>query len=654
VSTPSRRSRPPPSPNSTNLSNPSVCQKSPASAVLTHPTTHENRRLQKQALTDERELAIESYRAERKKLKSIQQQTLQLYHRLKAADMVPKELDGRKGTPSKADAGISSTADTSEMDAEARSKILAVMSRCGVTKGSLGMRLLFVMWHKWAEKSALVGRRVAKLQGRWLAGRMSVWLRAWHRAAVMGDDELRAVAASVRRFERRTERRVFITWRGLAAGLAAHELALLASESSVYAPGSPAAGLAAIASLARATPGNTERRVAIATAIASAQEKEGGSPIRGVSFNVDEILGTEGELPPRFPSAVEAKRMAADVTEMVEAMDTQTSSPLERKLSGGLSSRFLTLQSRQGSAPNSPPEPRGSSVGGGEPIAIALEDGDVSSSPGGPARVDQVSLDLDPSAGESSAAGALPDLPETPRSSSRISVDSVGSRPSSSRKSTGAPRDEMISLALERSAMAEAAVVALWAQRARTVARRVFTAWLAAAVRSRADKAEEEIKRLKFQMAEAQAAAEVAAEAAVATAAAKKPKGGFLTRLTSTKSVKKEKASPSDGLSLGNPFEESREEPPSPQSPRLAESPSSKTSMDDNPFKAASPSASIEDNPFKDGVASIEDNPFKAAAADTASSADRGSTAPAKRQSDPAPSKPLAEPKSAPKCCVIM
>ena len=413
------------------MSNPSVCQKSPASAVLTHPTTHENRRLQKQALTDERELAIESYRAERKKLKSIQQQTLQLYHRLKAADMVPKELDGRKGTPSKADAGISSTADTSEMDAEARSKILAVMSRCGVTKGSLGMRLLFVMWHKWAEKSALVGRRVAKLQGRWLAGRMSVWLRAWHRAAVMGDDELRAVAASVRRFERRTERRVFITWRGLAAGLAAHELALLASESSVYAPGSPAAGLAAIASLARATPGNTERRVAIATAIASAQEKEGGSPIRGVSFNVDEILGTEGELPPRFPSAVEAKRMAADVTEMVEAMDTQTSSPLERKLSGGLSSRFLTLQSRQGSAPNSPPEPRGSSVCGGEPIAIALEDGDVSSSPGGPTRVDQVSLDLDPSAGESSAAGALPDLPETPRSSSRISVDSVGSRPSS-------------------------------------------------------------------------------------------------------------------------------------------------------------------------------------------------------------------------------
>ena len=161
-------------------------------------------------------------------------------------------------------------------------------------------------------------------------------------------------------------------------------------------------------------------------------------------------------------------------------------------------------------------------------------------------------------------------------------------------------------------------------------------------MRSRADKAEEEIKRLKFQMAEAQAAAEVAAEAAVATAAAKKPKGGFLTRLTSTKSVKKEKAPPSDGLSLGNPFEESREEPPSPQSPRLAESPSSKTSMDDNPFKAASPSASIEDNPFK------------AAAADTASSADRGSTAPAKRQPDPAPSKPLAEPKSAPKCCVIM
>ena len=105
----------------------------------------------------------------------------------------------------------------------------------------------------------------------------------------------------------------------------------------------------------------------------------------------------------------------------------------------------------------------------------------------------------------------------------------------------------MISLALERSAMAEAAVVALWAQRARTVARRVFTAWLAAAVRSRADKAEEEIKRLKFQMAEAEAAAEVAAEAAAAAAAAKKNQGRLLTRLTSTKSVKK---APSDGSGL--------------------------------------------------------------------------------------------------------
>jgi hypothetical protein len=196
----------------------------------------------------------------------------------------------------------------------------------------------------------------------------------------------------------------------------------------------------------------------------------------------------------------------------------------------------------------------------------------------------------------------------------------------------------MISLALERSAMAEAAVVALWAQRARTVARRVFTAWLAAAVRSRADKAEEEIKRLKFQMAEAEAAAEVAAEAGAAAAAAKKSKGGFLTRLTSTKSVKK---APSDGsgLALGNPFEESQEEP---SSPRLPESPSSKASMDDNPFRR-SPSVSIEDNPFK-----------AAATADSASSADRDLTAPAARRPDPAPSKPLAEPKSAPKCCVIM
>ena len=127
-------------------------KKSDVSTKLTNPTPNEIRRIQKQSLTDERELALESYRAERKKLKSIQQQTLQLYHRLKAADMVPKELDSRRGTPSKADEGISSAADSSEVDAEARNKILAVMRRCGVTKGSLGLRLLFVLWHKWAKK----------------------------------------------------------------------------------------------------------------------------------------------------------------------------------------------------------------------------------------------------------------------------------------------------------------------------------------------------------------------------------------------------------------------------------------------------------------------------------------------------------------------
>ena len=62
-------------------------KKSDVSTKLTNPTPNEIRRIQKQSLTDERELALESYRAERKKLKSIQQQTLQLYHRLKAADM---------------------------------------------------------------------------------------------------------------------------------------------------------------------------------------------------------------------------------------------------------------------------------------------------------------------------------------------------------------------------------------------------------------------------------------------------------------------------------------------------------------------------------------------------------------------------------------
>ena len=51
--------------------------------------------------------------------------------------------------------------------------------------------------------------------------------------------------------------------------------------------------------------------------------------------------------------------MAADVSEVKGAMGPHASSPLERRMSGGLSSRFLsptspTAQSQQGSAPSAP------------------------------------------------------------------------------------------------------------------------------------------------------------------------------------------------------------------------------------------------------------------------------------------------------------
>ena len=107
--------KPPPPSWINNLSDSAVAKKSDVStnSPIQHPTKFAG--IQKavadgRARARARELIVRS----RKKLKSIQQQTLQLYHRLKAATkMVPKELDSRRGTPSKADEGISSAADSS-------------------------------------------------------------------------------------------------------------------------------------------------------------------------------------------------------------------------------------------------------------------------------------------------------------------------------------------------------------------------------------------------------------------------------------------------------------------------------------------------------------------------------------------------------------
>ena len=51
-----------------------------------------------------------------------------------------------------------------------------------------------------------------------------------------------AAEASARRSRRRLERRVFVSWRGLAEGLTAHELALSYSGNAMLAVGSPRRG----------------------------------------------------------------------------------------------------------------------------------------------------------------------------------------------------------------------------------------------------------------------------------------------------------------------------------------------------------------------------------------------------------------------------
>jgi hypothetical protein len=79
-------------------------------------------------------------------------------------------------------------------------------------------------------------------------------------------------------------------------------------------------------------------------------------------------------------------------------------------------------------------------------------------------------------------------------------------------------RDFALSLAVERSAVAEAAVQMIWGQRLRALARRVLASWLSSAARTRTEAVEEELRNLKA----AAAAAAAAATAAVAEAAAAK------------------------------------------------------------------------------------------------------------------------------------
>jgi hypothetical protein len=246
----------------------------------------------------------------------MQQQTLVLYTRLQAAKKMPAGFfapspspgtpaartrgrtgggDGRDGVDAEDAAGDAACPSASGV-MEAGSKALYVMSRGLGNHGALGMRMIVTVWRGWARSRAVVTRRVTTLQRRWLTGRTRRWLRAWHRLAATGEREAAAAAASVRRYQRRCQRRVFITWRGVTAGLATHELALMGTGVGMFTPGSPAAGLAAIAAMARRGGGNatattnpttaggvrltTSRGAAVAAAMAAAgEEEEGGGGV---------------------------------------------------------------------------------------------------------------------------------------------------------------------------------------------------------------------------------------------------------------------------------------------------------------------------------------------------------------------------------------
>ena len=128
-------------------------------------------------------------------------------------------------------------------------------------------------WVARAANHANTDRLVTRLRKRWYRGRAARWLRAWSRMSSPRDGRAFAAQGSARQLARRTQRRAFVTWRGICAGLAAHELALLDAGTSMLAAGSPAAGLAAIAALAKSDPsaaGDAAKRRAATTSCSSA------------------------------------------------------------------------------------------------------------------------------------------------------------------------------------------------------------------------------------------------------------------------------------------------------------------------------------------------------------------------------------------------
>jgi len=249
--------------------------------------------VQKQALTEEREQAIAGFKAERAKLRTMQQKTLSLYAKMKTDAIEPVSVDIRD-IDSSDDEGAGAVA-SYDMARKAGS-IFASLRR-----GS-DERLVFDRWRSWAKQHAVAEAHVRRMTRRWELARLARMSRAWWRLAV--NDSRGIVAAAemaATRSKKRVGRRAFAAWRGVAAGLDEEELAKLSSASARFVAGSPAAGLIAIAQLARSrggTDAETRRRI-VADAVAAADRSAG-------AFDVEDILGgAEGS--DRFLSPIEGE-----------------------------------------------------------------------------------------------------------------------------------------------------------------------------------------------------------------------------------------------------------------------------------------------------------------------------------------------------------
>ena len=456
--------------------------------------------LQKAQLTEERELAIEGFKAERTKLRGMQHKTLALYSKLRASITVPESL------------GVADWSDNEDdEDAGSGNALDAAATAMRSMRGPPDRRMMLSRWHSWAKNHAATTRRVTRLRERWFTVHARKWVRVWRAAATPGAAAHLAAEASARRSRRRLERRVFVSWRGLAEGLTAHELALSYSGNAMLAVGSPAAGLAAVAALARPGGGNeTTRREAVAAAIAAAG--------RSGEFDVDDILKELGEdvyetpsasayaTPMTSPaptlSAAAAKAQVAAAKAAVEravAARTPEAVTISPKSPSGVAGRFSNppspspLRIPEGSpekaTPPSSPNRRASPERRETPKRAAESPPPPAASP--PASPGAVSLSLSTAEEPSNPAGGLP---ATPRASSSLG-------------------DEMLKMAFERSHAAEAAVAALFGRRARDEGRRALWSWNLATARSRVDRLEDELTRLRFALAEAEANAEAEAEA---------------------------------------------------------------------------------------------------------------------------------------------